>query len=141
VEEAPDDRQSPHRWGARQVAFGVLAALAVAAVLSYALSRPQSRAEHVAAVSVKKDSACRPLREAESALRKGDVVALRRWIHGAIRVAVASLKRDDLAFGPSERIALRLDSFPLKDPLPQLEQARLTEQLKDALAGCKPIDS
>jgi hypothetical protein len=56
-------------------------------------------------------------------------------------MAVASLKRDDLAFGRPERIALHLESFQMKDPLPNRERARLTARLKGALGGCKAAES
>jgi hypothetical protein len=140
VPEAPEG-QSTQGLRARQVALGILATLAVAAVLSYFLSRPPTEAKHVAAVSVREGPSCPTLRQAQSALQSGDIDALRKAIRAATNLAFASLKKDDLAFGKSERIALQLASFRLKDPLPALERAHLTARLKEGLGGCKAISS
>ncbi len=140
--EAPDEQPSMRWSGARQVALGLLVAVAVAAVLSYSLSAPKGSARRqVATVSVRNGPACPALKHAEIAWQRGDIEALRRSIHTAIHVAVASLKRDDLAFGRPERLAMKLDAVRLKAPLPSRERDHIGIELKRALLDCEAINS
>jgi hypothetical protein len=140
MEEADGKRRSL----APQVAAGILAVVAVAALLSYVLPAAPSDAVRTgtpggktsAPVSVRRGVSCGPLEESQKALHRGDITALRRSISKAVSLAVASLKKDNLAFGSSERFALKLSSERLTGSLGASQKTRIASELTSALDGC-----
>jgi hypothetical protein len=138
---------------APQVAAGVLAVVAVAAILSFVVPKSSDVAvrtgshdgfgggRHPAPVSVRQGVSCGPLEKSEAALQEGHVAALRSSINAAVHLAVESLKKSSMAFGSPERISLKLSSEHLVAPLSASQKTHVAGELKSALVGCPAIHS
>lgn len=139
--EGPDENEPPRRSSARLFALGILVALAVAAVVSYVVSRPATDAGRAASTSVRKGPSCPALTRAENALHHRNLTLLRGAIRAAAHIAFASLKRDDMVFGKSERIALQLGSMRLQNPLRNRQRSHIAVQLRLALTTCQGLSN
>jgi hypothetical protein len=148
MQEADGKRRSL----APQVAAGIIAVVAVAALLSYILPKAPADAvrtggqrsggrSHTASLHVRSGVSCDALQKSQKALQSGDVIALRSSLHKAIQLAVASLKKDDLSFGTPERLALKLSSERLVAPLSASQKSRIASELASALDGCPASQS
>jgi hypothetical protein len=146
------EQNGKRRSLAPQVAAGVLAVVAVAAILSFVVPKPSadlvstgsqqtSSGGRGGPVPVRRGVSCRPLERSQAALRSDDLSALRSSIHDAVHFAVKSLKKGHLAFGTPERISLKLSSERITAPLSPGQKTRIAGELKLALGGCASIHS
>jgi hypothetical protein len=146
------DADGKRRSLAPQVAAGIIAVVAVAALLSYVLPNGPANAvrtgghrssgrSHTASLHVRSGVSCDALQKSQEALQSDDVSALRSSLHKAVELAVASLKEDDLSFGTPERLALKLSSERVVAPLTASQKTRISSKLTIALAGCPASQS